>query len=175
MTKIDVFKNIVYQIKEWHKAKCKSGEKLHTLKLIKLFFFIVSVSPKLIQFFSFHCMPYGHFDRDLWDMLKKGYDFGFFTIDSGNVVFKDSDPYFFISYDINNEILKSIEFIEKQEPKFIQATSFDLVDLNRQWFCFKNYYKKAEQDKTYISKVSNEVILKEDKYFYIPDLHRWYN
>lgn len=167
VTKIDVFKNIVYQIKSWNDV-AKAGE-LPTLKILKLLFFISANSEKLLSYFDFHCQPYGHMDKELLTHIKKNSDFGFFKLGSQKTEFKDVPVDFMMDYGINYEIIKSIELIERQEPRFIHASSFDLIDLNKAWYCFKVIYKK---DKPYCFPCCKKLIYNEDKYFYIKDLHK---
>lgn len=173
MTKEDVFKNIVFQIRDWYKTR-RGIEKndLSTLKILKLFFFIASNSEKLLSFFEFSCMPYGHIEKELYERIKKDVDFGFFKMSNYHTEFIDKEIDFLMSYEINYEIVKSIELIEKSEPNFIYASAFDLVDLNTQWDSYKLCYKKTKG--VYVFPCSNEIITKSHKSFYIKDLHRSY-
>lgn len=167
MNKEIVFKNIVLCIRDWYEADKATLEKndLSILKIFKLLFFIVCDSPKLMEYFDFHCQPYGHQDKELMNLVKHKNDFGFFKLGHHSTEFRDIEIDFPLSIAINNEIVKRIQTIKKLNPDFIKMSSFDLIDLNKYHYCYRYYYNPAYKKGVYDIHCPKEMILKDYKMY----------
>ncbi|KQO29668.1 hypothetical protein ASF10_03945 [Flavobacterium sp. Leaf82] len=176
METINIFKNIVFELRNWYIKKNDVSVDLFNdfndftiLKIIKLHFFVVTINsenqPHLLDQNTFHAMPYGPVETNVYDFYKshRGNFDGLFTISNEKIIFTTGA----ISPEINpilkEKILKSIEKLEELEPNLITAGAGSLVELTHKWNSWKKYYNVAKSKQSYSELMPNEEIKKDKK------------
>jgi uncharacterized phage-associated protein len=176
METINIFKNIVFELRNWYINKNGVSNDLFNdlndftiLKIIKLHFFVVTINsetkPQLLDQNTFHAMPYGPVETNVYDYYKshKGNFDDLFTISNEKITFSKGA----ISPEINpilkEKILESIDKLVELEPNLIIDGAGSLVELTHKWNSWKKYYSLAKSKQSYSELMPNEEIKKDKK------------
>lgn len=168
--KIELFEEFLLLMVDWfcesHNIKREQFNShdrndLSKLKVIKLHFFAVSTSIAAIEKFdSFHAMPYGHVESDIYSRISY---LTYFEVNSRNLQIKDIETL----SDIDPSPLTKgmVQGVKLQNENLINYSAFELVELSHKWFSWRKTYNEATSGKTYSKKINSEIIKNEYKYY----------
>lgn len=178
--KVLAFEYVLKNLLVWNKEVTGSEQSndLSTLKAIKLLFFVTAVNTKeggnniLLNtiFNDFVAMPYGHVESGIYEEIRKKQGvLNFYRINNScttriqeNAL---SDLESQVSYEIKNEIVKSIESLKKINYELISLSAFELVDLSHTWYSWKKTFSNAKKSGIGSMGILPEYIIHEDKNF----------
>lgn len=136
---------------------------LSKLKVFKLHFFTCSKEENLIQIFnSFHALPYGHVESDVYNLINQ---LKFCSINSSKLTITNETE--FLSQQPNNfELIDSaIKSLQEDNFELISVRPFDLVEISHKWFSWRYTFKEARDKKQFSGYINPELIIAEDKYY----------
>lgn len=174
MENIDIFKNIVYYLREWYMEKLAINKEefnecndLNILKIIKLHFFVVAINskenPLLLDKNNFYAMPYGPVETNVYNTYKQNPNFTHFNLSNENVVFNNNQTFEVQENDYSNAIIQSILKLKELEPELILADAGSLVELTHTWNSWKKYYGIAKSVGKYSYPIPPEEIKNDVK------------
>lgn len=155
MNDIEIFKNIVFYLKDWYMEKMSITEidefnqtnDLNILKIIKLHFFVVAINSKnndlLLNNNEFHAMPYGPVETNVYNTYKLNPNFTEFTISNEKIFFLNNPQRPELPEQYSTAIIESINALKKIEPELILADAGLLVELTHAWNSWKKNYNLA--------------------------------
>ncbi|MES2766808.1 MAG: hypothetical protein V4642_13120 [Bacteroidota bacterium] len=184
--KKEAFEYIVFKLIEWYSEKknipdfsaFKKNNDFSKLKLIKLHFFVCSADEHGVligNIFKFSAMPYGHVDTDVYNFIT---ELSRFTVTSSNLEIKTEfankfqlESSFLNFKSINTKLVdyidNAIDNLIEENPDFILYTASQLVDLSHAWASWKSMYHYAEMNGRRKEDIPPELILEENKFYYV--------
>jgi uncharacterized phage-associated protein len=176
METINIFKNIVFELRDWYVTKRDISMDLFNdfndftiLKIIKLHFFVVTINCEeesdLLDNNTFYAMPYGPVETNVYNFYKKSKgDFdGLFTISNEKIVFSDGAISPEITRELKEKISNAIQKLDELEPNLILAGAGSLVELTHTWNTWKKYYSLAKSKESYSELMPNAEIKMDKK------------
>ena len=174
MSKTPAFEYFVFKITEWNEQQ--RGSKtfdLDKLKIIKLHFFACAVlsNPEKIDLFhtfdNFHALPLGPVESDVYNSINRR-ELNFFEI--GKNRFEISTEYILpaetdLNFQTRGLIEDSIDALKKINPKLIEYSAFQLVDLSHLWASWISIFSYAKSFGKYSERIPVDIIRKEHKIF----------
>lgn len=173
METIDIFKNVVFQLRNWYiessginEEEFNTNNDFNILKLIKLHFFVVAINSDKNQMLldknEFWAMPYGPVETTVYTKIRSNKNFDSFILSNNNIHFVNNDlP--IIHSDLSQAIMDSINLLKVLEPRLIFADAGTLVDLTHTWNCWKRNYNIARIKGNYSEKIPQEDIVSDTK------------
>ncbi len=136
---------------------------LSKLKVFKLHFFACTKNDRLISIFnSFHALPYGHVESDVYNSLS---ELQFCKLDSVKLTitnekaFMEQKPY-------NSDLIDTaIIALRKENKELIAASAFDLVELSHRWFSWRYTFEEARNQHQFSKFINPYLILSEEKIY----------
>lgn len=153
-----------YQI-SWEEFNSHSENDLSKLKVIKLHFFSCSTTESALEIFdTFHAMPYGHVESDVYKKLD---ELQFCIITNRKLIIKNISSFKEYLPESYNIIDDSVEKLIKANPALITIDPFELVELSHRWFSWRYNFHNARLKGDYSKRISKDLILKEEKIYTI--------
>lgn len=134
---------------------------LSKLKVLKLHFFAVSTDEEALRIFnSFHALPYGHVEIDIYTNLD---NLEHFELTNSELIPKDN----FLQTTMHKGGIakKIVENLKSINPDIIFYSAFDLVKLSHKWFSWKHNYSIANENQSKARKINPLTIINENKYY----------
>lgn len=167
METIEIFKNIVFQLRNFYIQKngltesdFNKNNDFSILKLIKLHFFVVAINSEnddfLLEKNEFWAMPYGPVETKIYNEIKNNKNFGEFILSNDKIIFKRDKP--IINLVTEEKITFSIKLLLELEPRILFTDAGTLVDLTHKWNCWRINYSLARARNTYSSIIPKEDI-----------------
>ncbi|AXP80458.1 hypothetical protein CJ739_1369 [Mariniflexile rhizosphaerae] len=171
---IDIFKHIVFELKEWYKeyhgiadAQFNEENDFSILKLIKLQFFVSAINSEkntiLLDNYEFFAMPYGPVETTTYAYVRNNNDLINFEISNFKIKFDSNRLLPNIDEDLLVEVKNSIHILKQKEPRLIVADAGTLVDLSHKWNCWKKNYAIARAQSKYSSVIPDNEIINDIK------------
>lgn len=168
--KLQVFEEFLAHLLRWYNEiadKTYSIEHrqikndLSKLKVLKLHFFATSTDEDALRIFnSFHALPYGHVESDIYANLEK---LNHFDLTNTELIPKDD---YYLTLDNDNSIGKRmVENLRRENPEIIKYSAFDLVKLSHKWYSWKHNFSIALENSSKSKKINFLTILNENKYY----------
>ncbi|MCO6147719.1 hypothetical protein [Flavobacterium sp. NRK1] len=174
METIDIFKNIVFELRNWYAQEKNVSisdfndiNDFTILKLIKLHFFVVAINSEnnadLLYKNKFVAMPFGPVETTIYDEYKRTTDFDQFYFQGDKLIFNDNTSVPFIEEPLKTSIIYSIDLLKKFEPRLIVANAGSLVSLTHTWNSWKKYYNLAIHKGKFSEPIPPEAIISDLK------------
>lgn len=156
--KIKYFEYVLNGLRNWYyeKFNSNSNNDLSKLKVLKLLFFVSAVKSKSGEnnslldnvFTTFFAMPYGHVESEIYSYINsKNGVLNYFIIDNQCTKLKDNINLNLLDNGLDpayiNLIDESIRELKKINPKLIQLSAFELVDISHTWYSWRKNYSNA--------------------------------
>lgn len=170
--KIELFEYFLYKLVNWFCSYYKTdidqfnahrANDLSKLKVFKLHFFTCTKNDNLINIFnSFHALPYGHVESDVYNSINQ---LQFCEIDSVKLKINNElgflnqkpDGYLFID--------SAIEELKNLHNELISIPPFDLVEISHKWFSWRYTFEEARNKKQFSGYINPVLIMAEEKYY----------
>lgn len=168
--KLDLFEEFLAHLLNWYTEVNSSTysiehrqikNDLSKLKVFKLHFFATSTNKEAIEIFdSFHALPYGHVETDIYSGLD---ELRHFELTNTELIPLDD----FYQRVKGREGLASemVNNLRKINPDIISYSAFDLVKLSHKWFSWKYNYSIAKENYSRSKKINPLTIINENKYY----------
>lgn len=172
--KIQAFEFILFILIQLYEKNKKAND-LSILKTMKILFFISSAEvdekEDLLHLFnSFYALPYGPVEMDIYESIKKN-DLNFFQV-GNNTTAKNRtsisiQDFKLLDKDLKKSIIKSIQFINKENPNLLYLKAFDLVEISHKWFSWNYYFNLAKSKNQMKMRIPIEIIKEEPKIYHL--------
>ena len=176
--KNNAFQYLMFRLIEWYKESYKTSSQpndLSVLKSLKLLFFVSAVDTKIDKkntlldnnlFDKFVAMPFGHVESEIYTSIKNN-EFEQVEITNKLTTLKGNIEDLKTPKHIADLIDSSINSLKKINPRLINSSAFDLVELSHSWYSWKFYYKKATNASKHRESIPVKVIKSEVKNFHL--------
>ncbi|WP_439490457.1 hypothetical protein [Algoriphagus sp.] len=168
--KLDLFEEFLAHLLNWYTEVNSSTysiehrqmkNDLSKLKVFKLHFFATSTSEEAIEIFnSFHALPYGHVETDIYSGLEQ---LRHFRLTNTEMI--PLDNYCQEVKGMQGVSFEMINNLRRINPDIINYSAFDLVKLSHKWFSWKHNYSIAKENFSRSKKINSLTILNENKYY----------
>lgn len=168
--KLDLFEEFLAHLLNWYIEVNNSTysiehrqirNDLSKLKVFKLHFFATSTHKEALEIFdSFHALPYGHVETDIYSGLA---DLRHFNLTNTELI--PLDDYYLRIKGKDGIPFEMINNLRKINPEIINYSAFDLVKLSHKWFSWKHNYSQAIENYSRSKKISPTTIINENKYY----------
>jgi len=156
-------KNIVFEFIIQLVLDAKNKEEMPILKALLLLFFICGEDEtgELFELFDFYAQPYGLIEVNMREKFAMDDLISLRKSESTVIALRNRDPFWIdlLPFNLRLKIDKIITKLAKTE--LFEKDSFDLVNLHKQHFSHRYYYKRNGDLSVLVPK---EVLKQEEKY-----------